>query len=209
MILRIDDYNSENSDKIFKIISLCLSIFPNLKILIWVIILESDIDLLKKLLEKYNKNIFLAFHWYIHQKSEFLKSEQNQELCFLKAEEFFQKLNYKNRYFIPPFNKFNNITIYLLKKYNYNYFSLNYKDFKKNREILESNFNIIETNYFFNKKKNNWEWYTDNKEEIIKEVQNLKVQKVNLWIEVHPQYILNQEDIDKFIFLINYIKNEN
>lgn len=208
MIFRIDDYTEINNNKITEIIEKILFFFTDAKILIWVIISESNINLLKNLINKFWKNVILSFHWFHHNINEFEWNIFNQNLSFIEAENFFWELNYEKRFFIPPFNKFNEITIELLKKYKYYNFSINYKDFQNNMRLLKKDFNILETNYFFNKKNNNLNWYIDDISKIKDDLLHLKKEKINIWIEIHPQFIKNNIDFEKFIFLLTYLKNE-
>lgn len=207
MIFRIDDYNIANHDIIINIINATLKILPNAKIYIWVIVWESDIELLKKILLISSKNILLAFHWFNHIKDEFLLDIDDQKRSFLKWKIFFNKLEYWEKIFIPPFNNFNIDTIKLLKEYNYNYFSINYKALNDNKFLLKNNFFIIETNYFFNKKWNDWIWFIEEKEILEKEIKNLYHKNIKIWIEIHPQFIKTKKDMDKYIFLLNLLND--
>lgn len=209
MIFRIDDYNKHNHKIVDTIIFEIIKESPNTKIIVWVIVSESDKSLLKNLLNKYSKNVFLAFHWFKHTNKEFISSEKEQDFSFNKAEDFFESLNYNERFFIAPFNIFNQITIKLLKKYDYKNISINYKDYQNNKSLFDDLFHIHETNYFFNKKLDNLERTIDDKKLIEKEIKNLLQKNINLWVEIHPQYISNKQDFNKFSYLLSLIQEKN
>ncbi len=206
IFIRIDDYNKENHRVVLGLIEKAVSIIPSIKIMLGVIISEVNDDLLIDLFNRFDRNIIIAFHWYFHKRDEFLKGKDFQKESFLEAEKFFSKIGYGKRYFFPPYNNFDGVTIKLLMENKYDNFSLNYKDFLDNRHLLENKFKIYETNVFFNKKDVYWNWYIDDFSEMERDINNLLKMDIDIWVEIHPQYIRTEEDVKKYVYLLNLLE---
>lgn len=209
IIIRIDDYNTQSHEIVSRLIKETFSVLLEIRVIIWVIFSESDNSHLMELINNFWDKIILAFHWYIHSNTEFLQDIDKQEHSFKMVEKIFLELNYNKRFFIPPFNIFDDSTLKLLKKYNYKDFSINYKDYWSNKLFIGEFFSIWETNYFFNKKHKNLEWSIDGKNKIKSEINNLKFLWINIWVEIHPQHIKSKLDYNKYIYLLNCLEWKN
>jgi len=202
--IRIDDVSNNTINIVNKLVKL-FSNNNNICFLLNVIISDISFWKLESLIK--NHNVILLFHGFLHTRDEFLLSFNYQEKSFIDAELFFKYFWIKNKYFSPPYNIMDKNTLFLFKQYGYSWISIDYKSVKK-YWLINKQIRIYETNYFFNKKENNWLWYIDSEENIFKQIKNLKNRNITIWVEIHPQHVSTQEDINKYIYLLNCLKND-
>lgn len=198
MFLRIDDVSDKNIKKILNLVSLWRTNIFLINVIFW----ETSLENIKFLLKL--KNIKILFHWYFHKRGEFQDDYISQRNIFLKAEKIFSLVNINKKIFSPPYNLINYNTIKLLRDFKYYWLSLDYKNISR-YDLFDCKIKLYETNYFFNKKINNDTWFIWQEEDIEKEINFLKKKNIDIWVEIHPDFINNIEDYKKYIFLLKIL----